>query len=113
MKRNSFHLRINLYKESTDFPLSGVDMYNYNEERTIKRILEVLKPLFNKTTNVVIDLSQMKRVFIKDIIQFCREEGIDYRKVMSWTVQIESRENNIISIVFNKGVYENVYTINI
>jgi hypothetical protein len=55
----------------------------------------------------------MKHVFIKDIIQFCREEGIDYRKVMSWTVQIESRENNIISIVFNKGVYEDVYTINI
>lgn len=113
MKRNSFHLRINLYKESKDFPLSGVDMPNYNEERTIKRIVEVLKPLFNKTTNVVIDSSQMKHVFIKDIIQFCKAEGIDFRKVMSWTVQIESRENNIISIVFNKGVYEDVYTINI
>ena len=111
MKRNSFHLRINLYKESTDFPLSGVDMYNYNEERTIKRIVEVLKPLFNKTTNVVIDSSQKNHVFIKDIVLFCKTEGIDYRKVMSWTVQIESRD--IISIVFNKGVYEDVYTINI
>ena len=44
MKRNSFHLQINLYKESKDFPLSGVDMPIYYEERTIKRILEVLKP---------------------------------------------------------------------
>ena len=83
----------------------------YNEERTIKRIVEVLKPLFNKTTNVVIDSSQMNHVFIKDVIQFCKAEGIDYGKVMSWTVQIESRD--IISIVFNKGVYEDVYTINI
>ena len=113
MKRNSFHLQINLYKESKDFPLSGVDMPNYYEERTIKRIVEVLKPLFNKTTNVVIDSSQKNHVFIKDIILFCKTEGIDYGKVMSWTVQLESRENNIISIVFNKGVYEDVYTINI
>jgi hypothetical protein len=111
MKRNSVHLQINLYKESKDFPLSGVDIPIYNEERTIKRILEVLKPLFNKTTNVVIDSSQMNHVFIKDIILFCKAEGIDYGKVMSWTVQIESRD--IISIVFNKGVYEDVYTINI
>ena len=113
MKRNSFHLQINLYKESKDFPLSGVDMPIYNEERTIKKIVEVLKPLFNKTTNVVIDSPQMNHVFIKDVIQFCKAEGIDYGKVMSWTVQIESGENNIISIVFNKGVYEDVYTINI
>ena len=83
----------------------------YYEERTIKRIVEVLKPLFNKTTNEVIDSSQKNHVFIKDIIQFCKTEGIDYGKVMSWTVQIESRD--IISIVFNKGVYEDVYTINI
>ena len=83
----------------------------YYEERTIKRIVEVLKPLFNKTTNVVIDSSQKNHMFIKDIIQFCKTEGIDYGKVMSWTVQIESRD--IISIVFNKGVYEDVYTINI
>ena len=40
----------------------------YYEERTIKRIVEVLKPLFNKTTNVVIDSSQKNNVFIKDII---------------------------------------------
>ena len=113
MKRNSFHLQINLYKESKDFPLSGVDMPIYYEERTIKRILEVLKPLIKKTTNVVIDSSQRNHVFIKDIIQFCKTEGIDYGKVMSWNVQIESRENNIISIVFNKGDYEDVYTINI
>ena len=113
MKRNSFHLQINLYKDNKDFPLSGVDMPIYNEERTIKRIVEVLKPLFNKTTNVVIDSSQKNHVFIKDIVLFCKTEGIDYGKVMSWTVQIESRENNIISIVFNKGVYEDVYTINI
>ena len=53
----------------------------------------------------------MNHVFIKDVIQFCKAEGIDYGKVMSWTVQIESRD--IISIVFNKGVYEDVYTINI
>ena len=65
MKRNSFHLQINLYKESKDFPLSGVDMPIYHEERTIKRIVEVLKPLFNKTTNVVIDSSQKIHVFIK------------------------------------------------
>ena len=113
MKRNSFHLQINLYKESKDYPLSGVDMPIYNEERTIKRILEVLKPLIKKTTNVVIDSSQRNHVFIKDIIQFCKAEGIDYGTVMSWTVQIESIENNIISIVFNKGLYEDVYTINI
>ena len=111
MKRNSFRLQINLYKGSKDFPLSGVDIPIYNEERTIKRIVEVLKPLFNKTTNVVIDSSQMNHVFIKDVIHFCKAEGIDYGKVMSWTVQIESRD--IISIVFNKGVYEDVYTINI
>ena len=111
MKSNNFHLQINLYKESKDFPLSGVDMPIYHEERTIKRIVEVLKPLFNKTTNVVIDSSQKNHVFIKDIVLFCKTEGIDYRKVMSWTVQIESRD--IISIVFNKGVYEDVYTINI
>lgn len=59
MKRNSFHLQINLYKESKDFPLSGVDMPIYYEERTIKRILEVLKPLIKKTTNVVINSSQI------------------------------------------------------
>ena len=111
MKRNSFRLQINLYKGSKDFPLSGVDIPIYNEERTIKRIVEVLKPLFNKKTNVVIDSSQMNHVFIKDVIQFCKAESIDYGKVMSWTVQIESRD--IISIVFNKGVYEDVYTINI
>ena len=85
----------------------------FHEERTIKRIVEILKPLLNKTTNVVIDSSQKNHVFIKDIIQFWKKEGIDYGKVMSWTVQIESIENNIISIVFNKGVYEDVYTINI
>lgn len=68
MKRNSFHLQINLYKESKDFPLSGVDIPIYNEERTIKRIVEVLKPLSNKTTNVVIDSSQMNHVFIKNSI---------------------------------------------
>lgn len=113
MKRNSFHLQINLYKESKDFPLSGVDMPIYYEEHTIKRILEVLKPLFNKKTNVVINSSQKNHVFIKDIILFCKTEGIDYGKVMCWTVQLESKENHIISIVFNKGVYEDVYTINI
>ena len=113
MKRNSFHLQINLYKESKNFPLNGVDMPIYYEERTIKRIVEVLRPLFNKTTNVVINSSQKHRVFIKDIVLFCKTEGIDCGKVMSWTVEIESRENNIISIVFNKGLYEDVYTINI
>ena len=35
MKRNSFRLQINLYKGSKDFPLSGVDIPIYNEERTI------------------------------------------------------------------------------
>ena len=40
MKRNSFRLQINLYKDRKDFPLSGVDMPIYYEERTVKRIVE-------------------------------------------------------------------------
>ena len=102
---NHYTLTFHFFKGDKNFPISGVDMPSYYDKNTIDRIIKVIKPLLNQTTDVSLDLACSNRVFLKEIILFCKTEGVDYQSVMSWTVdyQVDKSNNSIIvSVVFGK-----------
>lgn len=111
-----YTLTFHLFKGDKNFPLSLVDMPSYFVNNTIERILKVIKPLLNKTTNVSVDLACSNHVFIKEIIMFCKTEGIDYKQAMQWETDynVDSDNNSIIvSIVFNKPSKGEIYKLSI
>lgn len=99
------NLNFKFYKGSYDFPISGVDTCTIDNAKSIDRVIRAINPLIDKTTNIRFDGRCINHIFIKSVVLFLKEEGLNYTDVLSWTVSIACIDqfSIYISIVFNKG----------
>lgn len=79
---------------------------------TILRVFKVLKPFIGKRTNVRIDEKAKERIFIKDLINFCKLEEIDYEQILELDVRLVQNELRF-HIIVNYGSNSNVQTLTI
>lgn len=101
---------IEFYKEDLNFPLSGGDTFIVTNRKSIKRILNALREYIGKKTNVIININDKRKIFISDLITFCKLEDIDYNNIL----EIEVLQNGeTFQIIVNKGVNNNVQILRI
>lgn len=104
------NMNIEFYKENLNFPLSGGDTFLVTNRKSIKRILNTLREYIGKKTNVIIDMDDKRKIFISDLITFCKLEDIDYNDIL----EIEVLQNGeTFQIIVNKGVNDNVQILKI
>jgi len=105
-------LLIEFYKGNLEFPISGGDTMSATYKPTILRVLKVLKPFIGKKTNVRIDEKAKEKFFIKDLIYFCKLEGIDYKQILELDVRSVQDELRF-HIIVNYGSNSDVRTLTI
>ena len=103
-------MNITFYKENLDFTISGVDGCSINHKPSIIRVYNALKPLIGKKTNVRIDTNAIKRVFLSNFVLFCKEENIDYNRILELEVIQEGED---FKIIVRDGIPKNVHTLTI
>ena len=103
-------MNIEFYKTDLDFPLSGGDYFSSDNRKTIKRILNCLKPFIGKKTNIIIELQDKNKILISNFIYFCKLEGLDYKNVLEIEIL---QEKETFKIVVNEGKHEDIQILKI
>lgn len=69
----------NLFKDSLEFPYPTRIFIN---DRSMQRVINMLKPFVGKKSNIRINLNVRNRIFISNFISFCKLENIDYKDIL-------------------------------
>ena len=101
---------VNLFKESLDFPCPTHVSIN---AQSIKRVVDLLKPFVACKTNVRIDPKAKHRIFISDLISFCKLEGLDYSNIIALEVVGIFPEEGYIQVIVSPGNNEDVNVLTI
>lgn len=98
-------MNIEFYKENSNFPLSCGDFCSITNRKSIRRTLNALKDYIGKKTNIIINMKDKHKIFISNLIYFCKLENIDYHHIL----EIEVIQNGeTFQIIVNKGTNHNV-----
>lgn len=115
MKNTRKGFVVEFYKDSWEFDISGGDDFSAYNPQTICRVVKMLRPLVNKTTNVVIPHDIRHRIFMREFIYFCKKEGIDYNSVLKFEVRLLDPLDFLsrVGILVTYGKLENVHELRI
>lgn len=104
---------IEFYHNDWDFDLSGCDSCSYEYPKSKKRIIKILRPLVDRSTNIRIHPKCKYKIFFKDFYLFCKEEHIAYTPDTIWNFTIKIELPDRVLILVREGVNENVHMLTI
>lgn len=104
-------MTVYFYKGNLNFSLCRGDYYTYNYGKSIKRISNALSGYVGKKTNVIINKKDAHKIFIKNLIYFCKLEGIDHTQILE--IEVIQKQDGDFRIIVNKGIDDNVQILGI
>ncbi len=98
-------IEVYFYKGDLNFPITGADWFSTENKKSIRRIINSLKPYLGKTENIRIDKQSKRKILLSNFVKFCESEGLNPNGILQ--IQV-SQDDNIFKIIVNEGKNDNV-----